>query len=128
MKHARRWRNLLRLAFIAGAAIFCATQPSLSQTGPKPATEATRAANRTALESLDFGNREDFDNAARGFIAKPDVLTIKNASGAPVWDMESFKAFIGSDKAAPDTVNQISASSPSTATRPRPFEALSSNA
>jgi alkyl sulfatase BDS1-like metallo-beta-lactamase superfamily hydrolase len=105
MKHARFWRNFVLHAIVVAVASSSAIQPSLSQTTPKPATEATREANRKALESLDFGNREDFENAARGFIAKPDVLTIKNGNGAPVWDMESFKAFIGPDKAPPDTVN-----------------------
>ena len=28
-----------------------------------------------------FNDKEDFENAARGFIGKPDTLTIKNAQG-----------------------------------------------
>ena len=36
-----------------------------------------------------FNDKEDFENAARGFIGKPDTLTIKNAQGRPVWDLQS---------------------------------------
>ena len=35
---------------------------------------------------LKFNDKEDFENAARGFIGKPDTLTIKNAQGRPVRD------------------------------------------
>jgi alkyl sulfatase BDS1-like metallo-beta-lactamase superfamily hydrolase len=84
-----------------------ALPPSISfaQTQPKPATEATKAANRAMEQRLNWKDREDFENAARGFIAKPDTLTIKDATGRVVWDMESYKAFIAADKPAPDTVN-----------------------
>jgi alkyl sulfatase BDS1-like metallo-beta-lactamase superfamily hydrolase len=78
---------------------------ALAQTQPKPATEATKAANRAMQESLNFNDREDFDNATRGFIGKPEVLTIKDANGKAVWDLEAYKAFIATDKPAPDTVN-----------------------
>jgi hypothetical protein len=32
--------------------------------------------------------------------ASPDALTIKNAQGKPVWDLESYKAYISLDKPA----------------------------
>ena len=76
-----------------------------TQTPPKPATEATKAANRALQQYLNFNDREDFDNATRGLIAKPDTLTIKDAKGNTVWDLEAYKAFISVDKPAPDTVN-----------------------
>ena len=76
-----------------------------AQTQPKPATEATKAANRALQQSLNFNDREDFDNATRGLIAKPDTLTIKGEKGNVVWDLEAYKAFISVDKPAPDTVN-----------------------
>ncbi len=83
------------------------TSVAQAQTQPKPATEATKAANSALQQYLNFNDRADFDDAARGFIAKPDKLTIPNdRSGAPpAWDMESYKAFIATDKPAPDTVN-----------------------
>jgi alkyl sulfatase BDS1-like metallo-beta-lactamase superfamily hydrolase len=33
------------------------------------------------------------------------MLTIKDAQGRVVWDLESYKQFIGDDKPSPDTVN-----------------------
>src|SRR5262249_27853796 len=74
-------------------------------TQPKPATEATKAANRAIQQYLDFSNREDFENATRGLIGRPETLTIKGSKGNVVWDMESYKGYIGVDKPAPDTVN-----------------------
>jgi len=78
---------------------------ALGQSGPKPASEATKASNRDLLESLDFKDREDFEDATRGLIARPDTLTIRDAKGAVVWDLEKYKSFIAIGKAAPDTVN-----------------------
>ncbi len=88
------------------ALLILASPASLSaQTAPKPATAATKAANEQVLKSLPFADKQDFEDARRGFIAKPDKLTIKSADGAPVWDLEEYKAYIGPDKPAPDTVN-----------------------
>ena len=71
----------------------------------KPATESTIKANEAVKASLPFNDKQDFTDAKRGFIAKPDTLTIKDDKGNVVWDLEQYKAFIGLDKAAPDTVN-----------------------
>ena len=62
-----------------------------AQSQPKPATEATKAANRELQQRLNFNDREDFDNATRGLIAKPDTLTIKDAKGNVVWDLEATR-------------------------------------
>ncbi len=81
---------------------------AVAQSAPtpsKPATAATRAANEAVLKALPFNDKEDFANAQRGFIGKPDVLTIKNAKGDVVWDLEAYKKYISLDKPAPDTVN-----------------------
>jgi alkyl sulfatase BDS1-like metallo-beta-lactamase superfamily hydrolase len=81
---------------------------AVAQSAPassKPATAATKAANEAVLKALPFNDKEDFANAQRGFIGKPDTLTIKNAKGDVVWDLEAYKKYIGLDKPAPDTVN-----------------------
>ncbi|WP_137821898.1 alkyl/aryl-sulfatase [Pseudomonas sp. D(2018)] len=81
---------------------------TIAQAAPvpaKPASEVTRAANEAVLKQLPFADRQDFANAERGFIAKPDTLTIKDANGKVVWDLESYKQYITLDKPAPDTVN-----------------------
>lgn len=76
-----------------------------AQTQPKPATEATKAANRAVQQYLNFNDRGDFEDASRGLIAKPDTLTIRNAKGDVVWDLEQYKTYIADNKPPPDTVN-----------------------
>ncbi|MEB3051574.1 alkyl sulfatase dimerization domain-containing protein [Mycolicibacter sp. MYC123] len=71
----------------------------------KPATEATKAANNKVRDSLPFNDRGDFEDAQRNLVARPDTLTITDADGKVVWDLESYKKFIADDKPAPDTVN-----------------------
>jgi len=72
---------------------------------PKPASEFTIKANQQVLTTLPFNDQQDFEDAKRGFIAKPETLTIKDDKGNLVWDLEQYKTYIGLDKAAPDTVN-----------------------
>ncbi len=82
--------------------------PAYAQQSPaptKPATAATQAANAAVQKALPFGDKEDFENATRGLVGKPDTLTIKDAKGNVVWDLEVYKSFIGLDKPAPDSVN-----------------------
>src|SRR5690606_17989216 len=96
--------SLARIVPVA-VALICGLPAAQAQTQPKPATEATKAANRAVQQYLNFNDRADFEDATRGLIAKPDTLTIRNAKGDVVWDLEAYKKYIGDDKAAPDTVN-----------------------
>lgn len=85
-------------------------QPALVQSAkaaidPKPASEFTIKANQQVLNTLPFNDKQDFEDAQRGFIAKPETLTIKDDKGNVVWDLEQYKSYIGLDKAAPDSVN-----------------------
>lgn len=73
--------------------------------GVKAATEATKAANKALQDTLNFDDKQDFDDATRGLIEAPSPLTIKSAAGNVLWDLEAYKQYIGVDKAAPDTVN-----------------------
>ncbi|UUY08296.1 MBL fold metallo-hydrolase [Pseudomonas sp. J452] len=91
-------------ASVAGAMLVAAVAQAAPQP-TKPATEFTAAANQAVLERLPFADRQDFENAQRGFIAKPETLTIKDANGKVVWDLESYKAFIQNDLPAPASVN-----------------------
>ncbi len=80
---------------------------SNAQTKPAPskeATPATKLAQQKVLESLPFANKEDFEFATRGFIARPKELIIKDDNGKVVWNMESY-SFIEQNKTAPETVN-----------------------
>jgi len=80
-------------------------QNALSDTTPQPATETTKNLNAAVLKSFPFEDTSDFADAQRGFIAKPDTLTIKNDKDRVVWDLESFKKYIQPNQPAPDTVN-----------------------
>ena len=71
----------------------------------KPATQPTIDANQALYTSLPFTDKKDFDRAQKGFIAKQDVVTIKNDQGDVVWDLEEYKKFIKQDAKAPDSVN-----------------------
>ncbi|MBV1915921.1 MAG: MBL fold metallo-hydrolase [Pseudomonadales bacterium] len=99
------------LASLLGAILISGCSAPDPETGnsttsePKAATKYTIEANQAVLASLPFSDKQDFENAQRGFIAKPDVVTITSADGKPVWDLEEYKKFIALDKEAPDTVN-----------------------
>jgi hypothetical protein len=82
---------------LAAACLAQSAQP----VGGKP----TKAANAAVLKSLPFADEADFEDARRGLIAKPETLTIRNAKGDVVWDLESYKAYLAPDAPAPDTVN-----------------------
>src|SRR5262249_42076593 len=68
----------------------------------KPAEPAVKALNHAVLSQLPFDKQDDFQDAARGFIATlPDAL-VTGPNGRVVWSQKDY-AFL--DKAAPDTVN-----------------------
>ena len=96
---------MLLLTVMLGAPLAMAQQGAPQPEPSKPATAATQAANLEVQRSLPFQNKADFENAQKGFIATPKTLTIKDATGRAVWDLEAYKAYIGLDKPAPDTVN-----------------------
>ena len=96
-------------ARLCGAAVLLtAALPHFADAAPvpaKPATSATKAANAAVANALPFGDTQDFLDAKRGLVARPDTLTIKDATGRVVWDLEPYKSYIGDDKPSPDTVN-----------------------
>jgi alkyl sulfatase BDS1-like metallo-beta-lactamase superfamily hydrolase len=69
----------------------------------KPATPAVRAANAAVLEALPFSDKQDFEDAKRGFIATLPNAEVKGANGRTVWTLEPY-AFLEAEE-APDTVN-----------------------
>ena len=73
----------------------------MSESGPK-VEESVREANAAVRMSLPFGNREDFEDARRGFVAAlPDPL-ITATNGRVVWDADGW-AFVEGE--CPDSVN-----------------------
>jgi alkyl sulfatase BDS1-like metallo-beta-lactamase superfamily hydrolase len=60
MKHRRLVSVIICGAFAGGVS---------AQEQSKPATEATKKANAAVLQELPFSNKQDFENAQRGFMA-----------------------------------------------------------
>ena len=64
--------------------------------------EVTETTRRSILEStarLPFGDRQDFEDAARGFIARATQRTITATDGRVVWDLDA-DTFVGADARA----------------------------
>lgn len=98
------WKCLL-LVLAMGVLIAQVSGKAFGRTPPKPATEATLAANASVYQQLPFADTQDFEDAQQGFIGRPETLTIRDDTGKPVWDLESYKQFITLEAEAPDTVN-----------------------
>jgi len=56
----------------------------------KPASQFTEQHNRAVLSELPFSDRQDFEFAAKGLIAKPKSKQIKNDKGEVIWDLAQF--------------------------------------
>lgn len=74
-----------------------------AQEPPKDATPITQSANHVWLSQLPFNDRQDFEDAQRGFIATLPQVTIRNAHGTIVWDLSPY-AFLKKEQ-PPPTVN-----------------------
>jgi alkyl sulfatase BDS1-like metallo-beta-lactamase superfamily hydrolase len=97
-----RLARVRRGALLVITAIGVGIAHTASGQDAKPAEPAVRAANHAVLSQLPFANRDDFQDAARGFIATiPDAL-VTGASGNVVWSQKGYAFLEGS---APDTVN-----------------------
>lgn len=72
---------------------------------PRPATSHTVQAQQLVHKTLPFQDKEDFADAQRGFMAAEERVTITNANGRVVWDLEKYKSFLQNKEQAPDTVN-----------------------
>jgi alkyl sulfatase BDS1-like metallo-beta-lactamase superfamily hydrolase len=74
-------------------------EPSLDRA---TAAHSISAANHAIRMMLPLEDREDFEDARRGFLAAPSPAIVRGTAGRVVWDMESY-AFL--DEECPDTVN-----------------------
>jgi alkyl sulfatase BDS1-like metallo-beta-lactamase superfamily hydrolase len=73
------------------------------QAASKPASNHTAQANMQVRESLPFDDVRSFENAARGFIATIDPLTItRSEGGKTTYDLSTMNFL---EDACPDTVN-----------------------
>lgn len=89
---------------VAIALAGCLAGPTAhAQIGPKGAEPATLKANAEVLQTLPFADRQDFDDAMRGFVGTtPDAL-VPGTGPRPVWTMKPYD-FLKASEAA-DSVN-----------------------
>jgi alkyl sulfatase BDS1-like metallo-beta-lactamase superfamily hydrolase len=59
----------------------------------KPPSEHTLQVIREARETMPFGDRQDFEEAERGFIAPLNSMIIKADAGHVAWDIERYEFF-----------------------------------
>ncbi|MFT4822611.1 MAG: alkyl sulfatase BDS1-like metallo-beta-lactamase superfamily hydrolase [Halioglobus sp.] len=70
--------------------------------GHSAPTQATIEANRAVLDQLPFENKQDFEDAERGLVARMPILKVENARGEPIWNMSDYDFIQGE---APPSVN-----------------------
>ncbi len=93
-----------RIATLAAAA-FGLSLTAHAATAPTPntATSYTQQANAAVQKALPFANKQDFEDASRGWIGTLDTGEIRDAQGNVVWNLNAY-AFLR-DENAPATVN-----------------------
>jgi alkyl sulfatase BDS1-like metallo-beta-lactamase superfamily hydrolase len=66
-------------------------------------TPATRAAIDAMAAALPMPDRQDFDDARRGFVGRSVDRQVRAADGRVVWDLDAYDFMRDAD--APDTAN-----------------------
>lgn len=79
------------------------TEQGADEYGFTAPTEHTLKANQAVAERLPLDDQTDYQDAARGLIATPDSLIVKNAAGENVWNHDAFAFVAGAE--APASVN-----------------------
>ncbi len=82
--------------------ILGAPAPEIPKDVTAEATTSTKEVREKILKELPFSNKQDFDFAARGFIATLDDPKIKDDNGKIVFDLSSYDFLKGE---APETAN-----------------------
>lgn len=82
-------------------AMVLAWQPHYAQ-AQNAASAATKKHQTQALSALDYTDREDFELAEKGLIAREDPLRIMNEQGQVIWDSTRYD-FLNAER--PDTVH-----------------------
>lgn len=86
------------------AAAIAMTNHAWAAESPKPATEATKAANDALLKELPFNDKTSFELAHKGFIAPLPSDPVKGPNGNMIWDPNKY-GFIKEGETAPATTN-----------------------
>lgn len=76
--------------------------PDADELGHSAPTQATIDANRLVLDELPFDDKQDFEDAERGLVARMPQLRVDGADGQPIWNMSDYDFIQGE---APASVN-----------------------
>ena len=77
--------------------------PEEAHVSEPTATPATRAAIDAFAATLPMHDRQDFDDARRGFVGRSTERQIRADDGRVVWDLDAYEFMRDAD--APDTAN-----------------------
>jgi alkyl sulfatase BDS1-like metallo-beta-lactamase superfamily hydrolase len=92
--------NRLRRLIVVSAIAAMAAGSIAAQPAPNDATQQTTDTNNALLRALPFKDRQDYDDAARGFIASMPEVTILGPDGKPVWSLTPYD-FLKAEQAPP---------------------------
>ena len=92
----------ISLAILAGCDNSQQTTTNVSLTPNNPASHFTLAANQAVASRLPIADQQDFRQANRGLIAKPESLEVRNDQGEIIWRIADYD-FVQGD--APASVN-----------------------
>jgi linear primary-alkylsulfatase len=87
-----------RIVLGLAASLLCINS-AIAQT---EATQVTKKANAEVMQRLPFGDKQDFEDAKRGFIGSLEETAIKDSTGRVVWDIGDWDFVKGQ---APESVN-----------------------
>jgi alkyl sulfatase BDS1-like metallo-beta-lactamase superfamily hydrolase len=91
------------IAIATAITIAVGLSPALAQVAPKGPEPATLKANAELAKTLPFADRQDFDDAIRGFVGTlPDAL-VSGTGPRPVWSMKPYDFLKQSEPA--DSIN-----------------------
>ena len=85
-------------------ALLMATTSAFAADAPRDAEPGTAAANAQVRGELNFGDRQDYEAAKRGFVAAIPGAEVKAADGRVIYSLKGFEFLLATDT-APATVN-----------------------
>ncbi|WP_226999801.1 alkyl/aryl-sulfatase [Microbulbifer aggregans] len=98
------WKTTLGLQLLVGLSAVLYVGTATSADKPKPASNATKAAQSHIKDFLPFSDKTSFDLANKGFIAPLPQEMVKGKKGNLIWDPTKYD-FIKQGAASPDSVN-----------------------
>src|ERR1700710_862891 len=95
------WRMRMKARFLLPfVAVPLCIGATLAAESTKDATPATQQANSDLLKTLPMSDRQDYEDAKRGFIATLPDINIKTPDGKTVWTLNGYQ-FLQSQDAPP---------------------------